>query len=371
MNTLPDFELGTELISESLSLQSDSFHEFVEAINDIYHIDDSEMYLEKVVDRNLTLKQSAGQVIGNTVSTTRNVAGAAGNIIDANANVIKTGWDIIMRAIQLASRIIHFISNKIADIPKMIGFLWRKISRIPPNIKNKISGNLTLYISAAEIEQLYNTNLFARVDQYVTLAESLAKGDMWGTMLSRRGKDGKTILGDNDIKICRKMDVIYHELKNVEFHQSTINMKAEGNVDLYFGDAKSIKFKDLSRKQFECTYYEAISKLVEDMKGAQAKLEIIDQKLGAKYDRTKANQAFGNLNIHQQRIVTSMLQHTAKIIAIIGSLMKCVMADMKEIETAVANITKYQKIKTDNSAVKAAQKEADAAQKAGKEASKK
>lgn len=363
MNTLPDFELGTELISESLSLQSETFREFVEAINEIYFIDDNEMYLEKVVDRNLTLKKKAGEVISNTVSTTKDVAGVADNITDSGAKVIKTGWDLVMRAVELATKIIHFVCVKIADIPKMIGYLWRKVTRIAPNVKNKISGDLSLYIPVGDIEQLYNTNLFARLDQYITLAETLAKGDMWGTMLNRRGANGKAILGDNDIKTCRKMTTIYGELRNVEFHQTTIKMKENGNVNLYFGDTKSVHFKDLSRQEYECTYYEAISKLVEDMKSMSEKLATVDKNLGAKYDRTKANQAFASLNLSQQRIVTQMLQQTSKIIAIVGNLMKCVMADMKEIEKALIMISNNQNIKTDAAAVHDAKKEVKAANK--------
>lgn len=363
MSEIPCFELGLDMLSDTLF--SESFDIFCENIDELNRLLGQQPFSEKVVNHNKTLKKSASEIYHNTIDTTGNIVGAYNNITDANASVIKSFWDVLMRAIQLATKLIRFISEKVAHLPKFISNTARKVLRIAPNIKNKISGDISLYISAEDIGSLYNSDLFNMIDQFLTLASTLAKGDFWGSMLHKRKDD--TAGKKNDMKICRQMQVIYEKLQRVEFHQTTISMKDKRNVDIYFGDSKSITFKDLSRNEYNCTYYEALLKLMEDINAQQDKLREVDKALGEKYDRTKANQSFGSLNLGAQRMVVDSLQQTAKVITVLANVVKCVMSDIKSIENSIEVITAKQGVQADKEAVKEAQKAAAAANKPEKE----
>lgn len=360
MNDVLALDLDFDILSETLF--SGSFVEFcadLDAVDRMFA--EHQFFIEEVDDRNLTWKKGAARTLSNTVGTTRDTVGAWNSVTRSNATVIKSAWDLFMQGMLFITRIVRFVSQRIADIPRFIGAMFRKVARIPPNLKNKISGDISLYIAAADLESLYNTNLFARIDSFMADAETLAKGDFWGRWLWHKRKDdsGK----HNDMRICARMAKSYAQLKDVVFVQRTISMRDKRNIDLYFGDSKSITFKDLNRNEFSGTYYEALIKLMNDIKVEQEKMEVVDKALGAKYEHTKANSQFGNLPPADRQTVQEALQQTVRVITLIGNIIKYVMSDMAEIQKGVNAIMGHEAIQVDKSKVKEAKKAAKEAQK--------
>lgn len=335
-NVLPDFDLGNEIIAETTSVNTKAYMEFSRDIEALYEItEDKTFYLsEEVKDYNRTAGKSVSNAWHNTVNTTRNTAGAVGNIIDAETGIFRAAWNVIIKSIELASRVIKYISDKIIDIPRNLMNLGRRILRIPQGIRAKIVGDIMLYIDADSISDFYKTGLFARIDQYITMAEEVGKGDVWGTFFKKR-KGDKLFMKENDMRIARQMDKVYRQIKNIDLYQSKVNMRNSTNREIYFGSSKNIKFTDLSSHSFAGNYCEALKKLADDIKATHKKLKGVNELLGEKYDKTKMNQAFGRLHTGQQREVQNMLVNTSKVVGIVGNIVKCVMADMKTIEKAV------------------------------------
>lgn len=366
MDNIVDFDIGLDILESTLN--SNIFTDFCEDVDELNDITMHELYVEKVIDHNQSFKGRAKDSLASGGKFAASTAGTYFNIVDAGGNLLKNTWDLIMRAINLMSRIVKFITNKIADIPRIIGRAASKVSRIGPNLRDKIQGNISIFVPAEDIEMLYKGGLFNHVSDFLTLAETLSRGNFWGTMLLwNRRKDEKAIFPVNDRKICRQMDAIYFKIKMVNFKQSTIEINKGANRDLYFGDSKSVSFKDLSGKQHQCTYYDALQIIIKDIGSQQDKLKVIDEALTKKLDLTKGNQAFSKLDFVTRGVVTDTIGMVSKTIAILGNLTKAIISDMRIIEENTNKILRLQGVQPKTNASKDAKQAAKDANKIPKE----
>lgn len=323
---------------------SKEFLEFCSDLDELGVITDHELYFEKVEDKQLNLRNTLKAVNRNTKSTTVDVGAAYGNIVDGNSKLIKSVWDLTMRAINLSTRIIGFILGKLAHIPKAILIIGNKVGDIPSDIRNKIRGNIKLYITVNDIQNLYNKQLFKKVDTFMSLAVTLSQGETWGTFFNKRKSNGVLKMKENDMKTCRAMDKLYEEIKLLEFQPSTIEMQHKDTVNMYFGDAKSVKFVDLHGATHDSTYYEALTILMKDIEGMQGSLKKIQSDIGSKYSETQMNSSFSKLDFNAQNRISSTIQMMAKIINVIGNIVRYVKIDMKSIESATETLLKKQGI---------------------------
>lgn len=340
-------DIVPDLIATNI-IRSKEFKEFGENLDELCIIIDPELYMEAVVDRNNTLKNTARAIKRNTINSTRQVTSIYGDITDAGGGVIKSTWDLIMNCVHLCSKTLIFTLNKIEILPRLITNTVIKISNIPDDIKNKIKGNIKLYITVDDIYALYNQNIFRLLDQFLADSDIIIKGDTWGTFLHRRNdKNGTNILqrGSNDISIMKKMQKVYSKLKLIEFSQTTIEMSNTNNLSIYFGDNKSVKFVDLSGKKHECTYYEALEQLLKDLQSEKSRLEHLQGEIGNKYDESRMNQNFGSLPPDAQKRITDTIVMISKVISIIGNIIRYVTKDINELSTAADKILKSRKIK--------------------------
>lgn len=332
-----------------LDTSSHAFKEFCSDLDELGLITDCELYDEKVKSVDQSLRRFGKDVRRNTVSTTLDVGKAYGNIVDSNASVIKSIWDLMMRALHLSVRAISFVLRKISYIPYAIIRLGDKIADIPSDVRNKIRGNIKLYITVADIHSLYNNQLLVKLETLIALATRLSTGDMWGTFISRRDSSQKIIFGENDMKTCKEMLKIYEQIKMLEFTPSTIEMKDEATVNVYFGTAQAVEFTDLHGKKHKSTYYEALTVLLDDIDKQKKNMETIQKSIGEKYTQTQANTNFSKLHYTQQALIKDTINMMSKSISVVGNIIRYVNIDIETLNNATDALLKKQGIKVKSS----------------------
>lgn len=350
MNMMPDITVGSELLG--LELYSRSFDEFCETLDELKRLNDDELYIEAVDDPRVKGGEGVKKVARRTVETTKDVAGAYGDIIDANGNLIKATWDLVMKIIKLCVKAISWILNKISMIPKFILGTMNKLGRIPDTIRAKVRGDIRLYITVDDIGMLYNKGLLVYVEQFFSQVGLLTKGDMWGTIFRRRGRNGvnhSPLMGKNDIKIINTMTGIYHNISRISFTPTLIKMNDQRTIDIYFGTGKNITYKDLKGKEYSCNYLEALNQLIAVVQSKRTLLKTLQEDLTAKFDRTRENQEFGELHPSEQKRIMDAMRMVSNVITIMGNITRYVMEDVKSINTATETLIKKGKLQQDKS----------------------
>lgn len=345
--------LNLDMINEGINYDPDvnEFTEFCSNLNGLGVLLSPELYLESMVDNNksFTDKFKIGTPFKNTRKTTNDIAKAYGDVTDGGGSLIRSVWDMSMKALQFTTRIIKFILINMAKVPKMLVSVFQTIGRIPQNVRDKIRGNISLFITVNDVDNLYKT-LIPSLDSFLDLAEEIAKGDMWGTFFNRRpvgsGIPSKYILTENDMSYYKKMKSVYGKLKLIEFHETVIKLENQNVVDMYFGTSKSIKYTDADKRTNTSTYYDALIHIFEDLQEQDGFLKEMQTDMNEKFDRSQMNQAFGRLNESAQNIVGESIQMISKVINIIGNLIRYVMTDIKTLRNSAAKILKSDKVPT-------------------------
>lgn len=327
------FSLDEAEVFVASNIESKDFKEFCESLNELDSFTDISLYLEEVEDREMTIKNAFKGTLKNTADTTIDMGSAYGNVVSGNAKLIKSTWDLMMRAVGLFTRVIGFILSKISYIPRAILNVGNKVADLPSDIKNKIQGNIKLYITVNDIDNMYNKMIINEISTFISLSKRLSEGEFWGTTFNKRKSDNKIIkMGENDIKICKNMSEKYNKLKMIEFTQTTIQMNYDKSRETYFGSTSVINFTDLHGKKHNCSYYEALIQLIEDIKSLEGDLKAVRNSVSDKYTLTQMNQSFSNLNWNHQRQISSTIQMMSKIFTITGNIIRYILIDINTIE---------------------------------------
>lgn len=346
------FELNAvdSVIALAMDSEYNDFCENLRMLDEMHHED---LFSEAVKDPKTQRRKDFDKTVSRTVKTTKDVAGAYNNITDAGGDVIKSIWDLAFGAITLTIRVISFILRKISLIPKGILAVANKVASIPTNLRDKIRGNVKIYITAADLQNLYNQSLLRSLDEFIAYGKELSTGSTWGTFFSRREDWVKT--GDtngtefkvsaNDISTCKKMRGLYVRLKLMEFEESTVEMNKPETRNIYFGTDKSISFTDLRGQQHQSTYFDALVQLMKDIQTREADLRQINEAIGNKYDQTMMNQQFTKLPKNAQNLIAESIQMISKVISIVGNIIKCITSDMNTIKASADKILSKQKVK--------------------------
>lgn len=335
------FSLDESEVFAASNIESESFKEFCESINELSSFTDINLYLEEVEDRQMTIKNAFKGTMKNTADTTIDIGAAYGNVVSGNANLIKSTWDLMMRAVGLFTRVIGFILSKISYIPKAILKVGNKVADLPSDVKNKIQGNIKLYITINDIDSIYNKMIINEITTFISLSKRLSEGEFWSTIFKRRkSNNGIVRMNENDMKICKSMREKYNKLKMIEFTQTTIQMGYEKSREAYFGSTSVINFVDLHGKKHNCTYYEALMQLVEDIKTLEDELKAVRNSVSEKYTHTQMNQSFSTLNWNHQREISFTIQMMSKIFSITGNIIRYILIDMNTIEKETDTLLK-------------------------------
>lgn len=319
------------------------FTEFSNAINELEILVGADIYTEAVRDTSPSAKKFMGVVKKNTWDTTKDVGKVYGDIISGNANVMKATWDLVVKIIHTTVKVLKFILDKIASVPKLILKVGAKVSDISVELRSKISGNITLHITAGDIEMIYNKLFMRHLTSYINDASNLSKGEFWGTFMNKRkevvnlGHNTVTVK-ENDIKTCKRMMSTFGHLQSTEFRPTIINLKDKNNVNIYFGADKLINFTDLYGKKHQLSYYEALNKIIEDLNAKKSELETIHSAIGDKLKQTELNQTYAKLGSHDKYLLNTTLSQIGKVSSIVGNFVKYIMSDLNTINGNIDKI---------------------------------
>jgi hypothetical protein len=343
------FELNpvAPVIAEDM-VNTQEFKEFSEALEQMDIIYDASLYLEKAdqgVKRGLI--GNVKKTVSRTVETTGDLYNAYDDLSSGNSDLIYSMWSVIGRAINLTVKVISYLTRQVAKVPMFISKCLDKVQTIPASVRSKIHGNIELYICSADIAFLYNNGVMRNLDVFISEASLLSQGETWTRVFNGKGllqKAANKIAGgtpnENDIKLCKKMQSTYNRLKMATFKPTTVEMKDPKMVDMYFGAEKSIKFKDLKGQVHECTYYDALIQMMNDLNERKADLEKIQTAIGGKYNQSLMSNDFAKLSKGYQNLITDSINMVSKGVNFTGNIVKYVMADIKTINGATEKILK-------------------------------
>lgn len=316
---------------------------YTEFCEELYLLEDAtpseQAMWEAVVDSDVEKQKNKSQIVRNTIDTTKSVGRAYGDITDFEGGLIKTSFDLVMKVVHLGTKTLAYVGKAISVIPKSLLSLIDKIGAIPSDVKNKIKGNIKLYITVNDLDMLYNKSMVKKLDDFLVTLQLLTKGEMWGTMFHREVKADKTV-GENDMKICARLNSIYKTIENVQFTQTVINMSDERTVGIYFGPDKVINFTDLRGQRHNSTYYEALIQLMDDLNLRKDVLNKLQTDFGAKFSRAEGNQSYAKLSGRDQKQLAITMQQIGKVVTIVGNIVKYVSADIKTMNSAIDSIEK-------------------------------
>ena len=343
--------LSLDILSENIdyNLHTQEFKEFCSNLNSLGVITNPRLYIESMEDHNKSFiaKMKDKKILSNARKTTGDVKKAYDDVTDGGGSLIRAVWDMSMKGIQLASKIIKFILINLAKIPKMIVSIVKTIGRIPQNVRNKIRGNISLYITVNDVNSLYKT-LIPVIDTFLDNADEVCKGTMWGTFFNRRPAGSKIpskyILTENDMAYHKKMKSAYEKLKLIEFKETIVKLEDPNVVNIYFGGTKSIKYKNASGNVVESTYYDALAAVLNEFQEQSEFLKSVQTDIGEKFDKSQMNQAFARLDTSAQQTVGDTIQMISKVINIIGNLLRYTIIDMKTIRNSADKILSKENI---------------------------
>lgn len=363
MDIMNEVVLGLDIPSPDL--YSESFNEFCEFVDFMDYLLEDGSYFEAVVDPKVNVFKKTGRMIGDAGRNARKVGAVYGDVVTSKANIYKIEFNAAVTLVGYIARLTKFVSNFLLNAASAINKVVKRIEKIPINIMTEIRGDINIYITVPDIQMLYNKVLFSRIDQYLSNANLLAEGDFWDYVLVQGVSDSPVLVKGKTI--CKHMAGVYKDIRNVRFSQQVVKMKDQQTISIYFGNDKVLKFKDLHGRLHECTYYEALLQLVEDLKTEHVKLNAVSDTLSDKFNKSMQNQNFGKLNPRMQSLVMDTIQQTSKVANIVASILKCVMSDIKSVDSAIDTILKRGKVSIDN---KDANTASDAAKKVAKESKK-
>ena len=185
-----DGVLDFDILNENINYDPDvkDFKEFCGNLDNLGVLVNPELYIEAMVDHHKSWADKLNDIgtpFKQTRKTTKNIKKAYNDITDGGGSLIRAVWDASMKAIQLASRIIKFVLLNLAKIPKMLVSMAQTVGRIPANVRNKVRGNINLYITVNDLDNLFK-KLIPTLDAFLDHANDISKGDMWGTFFNRR-----------------------------------------------------------------------------------------------------------------------------------------------------------------------------------------
>jgi len=336
-----------DVVLES-TLEGVEYLEFCDTLNYLSSFLDQRLYLEARVDDAKTFGDKMGDAFRNTANTTKDVGVAYDKVTDGGGVLAKSVWDLMMTAIKFSVKVLSFVLKNIAKIPRFANNTFKKIGRIPKNIRDLIKGNIKLYIAAQDLQYFYNT-IFPNVRNFLSLAKGMSEGEVWGTFWkgdasdTKNPKQGAFKSGRDDMAIYKSMKEISDKLRKVRFELSTIEMGDQGALDTYFGDSKSISFKDISGRTHQSSYREALAALSTELTGngsdsLQTQLEDIQKMLSEKLNVTQGNQEFANLKSREQQNVKNSILMVSEVVRIVGDFVRYIFADISALDKAATTV---------------------------------
>lgn len=317
------------------------FNEFCSSISAIqaYH-ESTQLILEAVEDPNIIRKGKINRVVKNTKDIADLSGKAVGGIIDAKAAQYNAIAKLGLTMLNGVIKIILFVANKVSGTINSVNNFITSMGKFPERLRNKIKGNIELYITAADIQLIYNQAIMAKLDNFITDFSKLTKGDMWKTMFDlNRIKHFDFNLYNSDVALARKIHKDILPLKNVNFTTTVIDISNENNRNIYFGTVK-ISWVDSHGKKEYNTYGGAILYLLEVLEKKKANINELQEAFGDKKTRSELNQNWAMLGNTQRDFINQAIEDASDALGVIANIVKCINIDMNTLQKKYTAILK-------------------------------
>ncbi len=338
------------VISESI-YKSEDFREYCTELDNLGMIIDSDVYFEAVEPGKHRVRDTANKTLKNTKDSIKAVGSIYNNTTDAGGSILNVTWRAIMTALKAVSKILKWASKHISNVGILVVKAMDQLIKLPENIKNKIKGNIKLYITANDIQNLFaktsivgDYSIIYRLDLIIKYMDKLIQGKLWTTHFSSKktvsdfikqfnedfiNKDTKF---KSDIDIIKKINDQYRYIKGIRFNQTVIDMNNAEIVGTYFSSEPTIKFKDTNGKEHNETYLGSLKILLSFIINNEKTINELNKSLENKMDLTHDNEEFMKMSKKAQQTIYEFFQTIAKMSEIIGNIIRYIMADIKTIE---------------------------------------
>lgn len=303
-------------------LKSNEFVEIWHMTESVHNMLKDELILtEEVHSSHIGLRKDASKIIHNTVDTTRSANKIAGEVSDAEAGVFKATYDLVAKVAGLAGKFIGWILKWVEKIPTLVIKIIDKITGIPANIRMKIRGDIKLYITVNDLQEIYNqTNgytLIRNIEEYIANGSKLVS------------------LEGFDKSLEKTMAKLTAKIKGVTFSQTMIDLSKEENRNIYLGGQPACTIDGE-----EITYKEALIHFDNDIKGMKKSLEDIKSEYAKKVSNPDARVEISNMSAGKQALVNTVSETNIMVLTFITDMLKYIMADMSAIDKAFQKIEK-------------------------------
>ena len=320
-----NLDIGNEeLVFEEDCIAIDELVDFVRPFN---------IFEEAVQDTEYNIKRKAKDTVRNTVDTTASVVKAYDKVTDAKAKSYKSLWDIAVKSMNLVTKVITFVCNRVSGITNGVLKVSSNIMDIPDNVRNKIKGNIKLFITVNDFEMLYRYSVMAKIGSYILQLQSLSKGDTWTTFFKGRGILGtaKAALtgqfSKTDKQKINEMNKIYSGLQNIKFEETTVDMSDKGSIKAYFSNEKIISFTDNKGAQHNYSYFDGLKVLLDDVSKYKETLTQLNEMFSDKLKDSQGAQKFAELSNGFQKDIINALHSISGIISFLGNMTRCIQKD--------------------------------------------
>lgn len=353
MRNMKDSLLSMELTGVEFSTYPtfEHFDVFQNNLMELQEYISEEFILEAMQDSKKTTWQKIKSINGplkSTRDTTRDVVDSYDTLTDAGGTFLKSVWDLVVKAMNLSVRIARFILTNLSKIPKAIISVGKSFTEIPSEIKRKVRGDIKLYITVEDLNNLHKI-VIPQIDIFLKNAYEMSRGDVWGTFFRRRaigdGMITKLIFTENDMKYYRKMKNSYNRIKLIDFSKTLVKISDQNVIDIYFGDAESVQFNSADRGKVKSSYYDALVEVFTIFRDQQEYIKYLAQDFDMKTDASKMNQNFNKINESTRKTVIDAIQMNAKMINIIGNLLQYTITDMHTLKGVANKLLKAADVK--------------------------
>lgn len=336
-DSILDFEIDP--ISEFTS--TEEFMEFCSAVDNIreYH-ESMELCIEAVNDPKIS---SRGAAMANTKELAGYTGQAIGGVVDAKASIYHAAAVAAGKIFAKGANIIKWMLGSVTKTINNISNLGSKVANIPESVFAKIRGDIQLYITAGDLEVIYNSSVINRIDTFISTMDLFTRGETWGHLFKKVIRQDDYKLSKEEINCCKNIKKLYQELGNIKFNPTTVEMRNEKNKKLYFSKDGNISFTDLHGNHHNDNYYDSLKTLMSDLCSRKKELENLQKAFGEKLDRSQMEQAWAKLSSTDQSTVSSVLKNCNGVIMIIGEMLKYISIDVKTLNTTVDKILKSNK----------------------------
>lgn len=305
---------------------------FNEAIEEFEKYKNDEFMLEARVNPSGDFLKQMDSALANSAELTKKVLTSYDDTTTGLGRVFKSVANVVIGMANIIARCITFIFNIAANILSAIGTAIEWIQNLPDNIRNKIRGNINLYITANDLEFFHQT-LFPDIKGFIGLAKSLTEGNVWGTFWNPdKDNDNR-----NDMEIDKKMRQFFKRI-NVDFVKSLIDLSLEANRNAYFGNGANISYADAKGDSVTTNYPEALKNLIEKIQSLFPELKEIRKAFNEKLSRTEVNGKLAELPVKKQLMIRSNVIMIAEVAKIISKFMGYANKDLGVIISAMKRI---------------------------------